>query len=107
GCGRGGGGGSNLNRRRPGRGAVVSGPAAPGGVRGGSGLSPPYRWHFGAVALETTLSIELDGPGVRQLCERDPGLGYDLSTRFMQVMLGRLQATRLRLLDLYKEPRVP
>jgi hypothetical protein len=75
-----------------------------GAVLGWSWLFAPYRWHFGAVAVENTLGIELDGPGVRQLCARDPALGYELSTRFMQVMVERLQATRVRLLDLYAIP---
>jgi CRP-like cAMP-binding protein len=75
-----------------------------GAVLGWSWLFPPFQWHLGAVALETMVAVELDGPGVRQLCARDPALGYELSTRFMQVMLERLQATRLRLLDLYKVP---
>jgi CRP-like cAMP-binding protein len=97
----------NLDTHLPGHGDVIIETIGPGAVLGWSWLFPPYRWHFGAVALETTLSIELDGPGVRQLCERDPGLGYDLSARFMQIMLERLQATRLRLLDLYKEPQLP
>jgi CRP/FNR family transcriptional regulator, cyclic AMP receptor protein len=94
----------NLDIHMPGKGDVVIETIGAGAVLGWSWLFPPYQWHFGGVALETTLSIELDGPGVRQLCARDPLLGYELSTRFMQVMLERLQATRLRLLDLYKVP---
>jgi CRP-like cAMP-binding protein len=94
----------NLDTHVPGRGDVVVETLGPAAVLGWSWLFPPYRWHFGAVAVENTLSIELDGPGVRQLCARDPALGYELSTRFMQVMVDRLQATRLRLLDLYAVP---
>jgi CRP/FNR family cyclic AMP-dependent transcriptional regulator len=94
----------NLDTHIPGRGDVVIDTIGAGDVLGWSWLFPPYRWHFGAVAIETTMSIELDGPAVRSLCERDPELGYELSNRFMQVMVERLQATRLRLLDLYKVP---
>jgi CRP/FNR family transcriptional regulator, cyclic AMP receptor protein len=94
----------DLDTHVPGRGDVIVESLGPGAVLGWSWLFPPYRWHFGAVATQTTFGIELDGPGVRQLCQRDPSLGYDLSTRFMQVMLERLQATRLRLLDLYQTP---
>jgi CRP-like cAMP-binding protein len=88
----------------PGRGDVVIDTLGPGAVLGWSWLFPPYRWHFGAVAAETTLGVELDGPGVRELCRRHPSLGYELTTRFMQVMLDRLQATRMRLLDLNRAP---
>jgi len=73
-------------------------------VLGWSWLFPPYRWHFGASAVETTLALELDGPGVRSLCEHDPALGYLLVSRFMGLVVERLQATRLRLLDLWGRP---
>lgn len=76
----------------------------PGAVLGWSWLFPPYRWHFGASAVDTTLAIELDGPGVRSLCEHDPELGYELVSRFMALVVERLQTTRLRLLDLYGTP---
>jgi hypothetical protein len=85
----------------PGRGDVVVETLGPGTVVGWSWLFPPYTWHFGAVAVEETQAIEFDARGVLNLCEREPALGYDLSIRFMAVLLDRLQATRVRLLDLY------
>jgi CRP-like cAMP-binding protein len=88
-----------LDTRVPGATVVVD-TLGPGAVLGWSWLFPPYRWHFGASAVETTLAIELDGPGVRSLCERDPAIGYQLVSRFVAVVVDRLQATRLRLLDL-------
>jgi CRP/FNR family transcriptional regulator, cyclic AMP receptor protein len=94
----------NLDTHAPGRGDMIIETIGPGAVLGWSWLFAPYQWHFGAVALETTMTVEFDAPGVRQLCARDPALGYELSTRFMQVMLERLQSTRLRLLDLYRVP---
>ena len=90
-----------LDTHLPGRGEVIVETLGPGAVLGWSWLFAPYRWHFGASAVETTLTIELDGPGVRSLCEHDPVLGYELVRRFMAVVVERLQATRLRLLDLY------
>lgn len=92
-----------------GRGDVVIEDLGPGSVLGWSWLFPPYRWHFGAVAAEQTLAIELDGAGVRRLCEEDPALGYELTTRFMGVLVDRLQSTRLRLLDLSAQslPQAP
>jgi hypothetical protein len=67
-------------------------------------MFPPYRWHFGAVATEQTLAIELDGPGVRRLCEDDPALGYELTSRFSAVLIDRLQSARTRLVDLHGYP---
>jgi CRP-like cAMP-binding protein len=90
-----------LDMHLPGRGDVVVETLGPGTVVGWSWLFPPYTWHFGAMAVEETHAIEFDAKGVLRVCERDPALGYDLSRRFMGVLLDRLQATRVRLLDLY------
>jgi CRP-like cAMP-binding protein len=72
----------------------------PGTVVGWSWLFPPYRWNFSAVAAEATLAIQLDGPGIRRLCAEDPAIGYELTRRFMAVVVERLQATRGRLLEI-------
>jgi CRP-like cAMP-binding protein len=84
----------------PGRGTVEIETLGPDTVLGWSWLFPPYRWHFGAIALKATLAVELNGPGVLQLCDNDPELGYDLTQRFTRVVVERLQATRLRLIDI-------
>lgn len=86
-----------LDTEVPGRGTVIVESLGPGTVLGWSWLFPPYRWHFGAVAVVTTLTVALDATGVRRLCEEDPQLGYDLTSRFIQVVVERLQATRARL----------
>jgi CRP-like cAMP-binding protein len=88
----------------PGRGDIVIEQLGPGTVLGWAWLFPPYRWHFGAVAAEQTLTIELDGAGVRRLCEADPSLGYDLTKRISGVLVDRLQAARVRLTDVYGYP---
>ncbi len=93
-----------LDTHLPGRPDAIVETLGPGAVLGWSWLFPPYRWHFGASAVETTLALELDGPGVRSLCEHARALGYELVSRFMGLVVERLQATRLRLLDLYGAP---
>jgi CRP-like cAMP-binding protein len=90
-----------LDVHVPGRGDVVIETLGPGAVLGWSWLFPPHRWQFGATAVAQTLTVELDGAGVRRLCEEDPEIGSELYRRFMAVVVDRLQATRLRLLDLY------
>jgi CRP/FNR family transcriptional regulator, cyclic AMP receptor protein len=82
-------------------GHVVVETLGPGAVLGWSWLFPPYRWHFGAVAVETALTVSLDAAAVRRLGEQDHDVGYELASRFMRVMLDRLQATRMRMLDLH------
>jgi CRP/FNR family cyclic AMP-dependent transcriptional regulator len=97
----------DLYTQVPGRGNLVVESLGPGAVLGWSWLFPPYRWHFGAVAVETTFGLTLDGFGVRRLCDADHELGYQLTRRFMQVVVDRLQATRLRLLDPHALPPGP
>jgi CRP/FNR family cyclic AMP-dependent transcriptional regulator len=91
----------DLDTQVPGRGSVVVESLGAGAVLGWSWMFPPYRWHFGALAVETTFAVRLDAFGVRRLCDSDHDLGYQLTRRFMQVVVDRLQATRMRLLDLH------
>jgi len=72
-----------------------------GDVLGWSWLFPPYKWHFDARAQTLVRALALDGVCLREKCERDPNLGYDLVQRFAQVAVRRLEATQLQLLDLY------
>ena len=88
----------------PHRGPVTIETIEAGDVLGWSWLFLPYRWHFDAQALESTRVTAFDGQCLRNKCEEDHDLGYTLMQRFAQVMLQRLQATRLQLLDLYGEP---
>jgi CRP/FNR family transcriptional regulator, cyclic AMP receptor protein len=64
---------------------------------GWSWLVPPHRWQFSATAIETTLTVELDGSSVRELCHNDLGLGFQLALGVIRMVTGRLQATRRRL----------
>jgi CRP-like cAMP-binding protein len=90
-----------LDLHVPGRGDVLIDTIHPGSVLGWSWLFPPYRWHFGAVAASTVHAVQFSGVQVMALCREDPAGGMDLMRRFVGVVVDRLQATRLRLLDLY------
>ena len=85
----------------PARGAVTIETLDAGEVLGWSWLFPPYRWHFDARALTAMRATAFDAACLRGKCEQDPKLGYDLMSRFAQVLIERLQWTRLRLLDVY------
>lgn len=76
----------------------------PGAMLGWSWLLPPHRWHFGAVAVQTTQTVELDGSAVRELCHNDPLLGYQLALAVIRVVTDRLQATRRRLATAPPQP---
>ncbi|WP_084212050.1 Crp/Fnr family transcriptional regulator [Pseudonocardia acaciae] len=91
-----------LDAHVPGRGAVVVQTLGPDEVLGWSWLVPPYRWHFGATAIEPIRAIELDTVQLRALAEQDPRFGHRLTLALFEALLGRLQATRARLVDLYQ-----
>lgn len=88
----------------PGRPNLIVETLGRGDVIGFSWLSPPHRWQFGAEAVEPTEAFELDGATVMALCDRHPELGYQLALRLLAAAVQRLQATRIRLLDLYGAP---
>jgi CRP-like cAMP-binding protein len=72
-----------------------------GEILGASWLVPPFRWTFDARALERTRAIALDAVCVRTKCEENPELGWDLMKRFVPVLVERMQAARLQMLDVY------
>lgn len=72
-----------------------------GDILGWSWLFEPYRWIFEAKASTEVHAVALDGQCLRQKCEQDTKLGYQLMKRFAQLMINRLTATRLQLLDVY------
>jgi len=73
-----------------------------GNILGWSWLIPPYRYRFSAKAVENTRAVALDGKCLREKCEKNPDLGYELLKRLVAVFTERLEATRLQLLDIYK-----
>ena len=73
----------------------------PGEVLGWSWLISPFRWHFSGLAVADTRAVALDGECLRKKCEDDHDFGYEMLSRFTQVMERRLEATRMQLLDLY------
>jgi CRP/FNR family cyclic AMP-dependent transcriptional regulator len=85
----------------PGRGAVTIQTVEGRDVVGWSWLFPPYRWHFDARALDFVRAIAFDGTCLRRKYTDDRVFGFELLNRFSPVMLDRLQATRLQLLDVY------
>jgi CRP/FNR family cyclic AMP-dependent transcriptional regulator len=65
------------------------------GILGWSWLIPPYRWLFDARALSNSDIIVMDGVRLREQCERDNALGFQLFKRFAVLMTERLNASRV------------
>lgn len=72
-----------------------------GEVLGWSWLCPPFRWYFDARAVVPTRAISFDGRCLRAKCDAEPQLGYILMQRVSRIIVQRLQAARLQLLDMY------
>jgi len=87
------------------RGAVSIETIGEGEVLGWSWLFPPYRWHLDARAIGLVRATRFDAACLREKCEQDPTFGYDLMSRFAQVLIERLESTQLRLLDVYGNGR--
>ena len=85
----------------PGRAPVILETVQAGEVIGWSWLFPPYLWQFDAQAIGTVQATAFDGKCLRGKCQENHDLGYELAMRSANVMMQRLQATRLQLLDLY------
>jgi CRP/FNR family cyclic AMP-dependent transcriptional regulator len=92
-----------LQLQAPAR-AIVIETLGPGQVCGWSWLFAPHQWQFDVRAVEPVRALAFDAACLRGKIEADDALGYALMRRFAPVMLERLQATRLRLVDVYGNP---
>src|SRR5581483_1513183 len=75
-------GGIALEVDAPGRGALVIETLHAGDVVGWSWLFAPYRWQFDGRAVEASRLVAFDGRCLRDKCEADHELGYQLMRRF-------------------------
>jgi CRP/FNR family transcriptional regulator, cyclic AMP receptor protein len=88
----------------PGKGAITLETISAGEALGWSWLFPPYRWHFSALSVDITEAVAFGAHGLRKYAEENHDFGYELITRIGQVVLQRLQATRLQLVEFYAIP---
>ena len=85
----------------PGRGSLAIETLEAPEVIGWSWLFPPYRWHLDARVLVEAGLVSFDAACLRGKSDADLELGYELMRRFAAVMVERLMATRLQLLDIF------
>jgi CRP/FNR family cyclic AMP-dependent transcriptional regulator len=78
----------------------------PGDDLGWSWLFPPYSMHFTARALEPTTTIFFYGTRLREQCEQDHELGYQIMSRIAEVATQSLRATQRRLMQ-YIDKNIP
>lgn len=74
-----------------------------GDLLGWSWMFPPYVWHFTARVVEPLTAIFFYGTILREYCERDHALGYELFKRMGAVMIKRLQSAREKMLAVHSK----
>lgn len=72
-----------------------------GEIIGWSWIFEPFVYQFDARTLEKTRVVSFDGRCLRGKCDADAELGFYLMKRFSKVMVRRLAATRMQLIDVY------
>ncbi|WP_030230932.1 MULTISPECIES: Crp/Fnr family transcriptional regulator [unclassified Streptomyces] len=90
-----------LDLHVPGRRAAVIESLGHGELIGWSWHYAPYVWQLGAETLSPVRAWEFDAEAVRAACAQDPEFGRSVATWVGRVVAHRLQASRIRLLDLY------
>ena len=71
-------------------------------VLGWSWLLEPYRWHFDATARHQVSAIEINAKVLREHMNNDAQLSSELYPKFFELVVERLQASRLQSLDIYQ-----
>ena len=81
----------------------------PGDLLGWSWMFPPYVWQFTARAIEPCTALFFCASILREYCEKDHSLGYELLKRISAVTVTRLQAAHQQMLSIYSShaPREP
>ena len=90
-----------LEIHAPGRGQLTVQTLGDDEVVGWSWLVPPYQLRFDVHAVTSTRVLMFDGKCLRGKFASDPELGFELLQRFSLVILRRLDAMSIQLLDLY------
>lgn len=88
----------------PDRGPITIQTLGAGELLGWSWLLQPFRWNFDAQATEPTDVITFNAERIRAACSSNPEFGFELMSRFVPLIVQRLQATRMQLLDVYHAP---
>ena len=89
-----------LESSQPGHGTIRIQTLGTGDALGWSWLFPPHVWRFSARTIEPTRAIFFYGTWLRAQFEQHPGLADELMRRMAQLVVERLQATQLQLVEI-------
>ncbi len=88
-----------LESEMPDRNTIPVQTLGPGDDLGWSWLFPPFSLHLSARAVEPTRTIFFYGTRLREQCEQDHELGYQLMKRVAEAATQCLRATQSRLME--------
>jgi CRP/FNR family cyclic AMP-dependent transcriptional regulator len=71
-----------------------------GDIVGWSWLIPPYRYRFNCRVVNDVRAAVLDGKCLREKCEKNHDMGYELLKRLTGVFTMRLEAARKQIISL-------
>lgn len=74
-----------------------------GDILGWSWFIAPHQWRFSAQCVDRTEVIVVDGKALKEACEKNHDLGYEIYKRLADVFVQRLEATRHQLLEFYSQ----
>ena len=95
-----------LEMFAPGRGAFTFLTVKQGEILGASWLVPPYRWSYDARAIEVTRAIAFECNCLRDKCEADHHVGYEMMKRFIPTLIKRMQIARIQSADVYGDTKI-
>jgi CRP/FNR family cyclic AMP-dependent transcriptional regulator len=74
---------------------------------GWSWMFPPHTWNFTARAVEPITAIFFQGTILREYCERDHSLGYELLKHMSLMIYRRMQVARNKMLPIQHRSDTP
>jgi CRP/FNR family cyclic AMP-dependent transcriptional regulator len=73
-----------------------------GEVLGWLWYEKPYHWHLDARAVSLTRTVSLEVACLRQKCEADHDLGYELMKRYAHSLAVAFRVSSLQLTDMFQ-----
>ena len=81
------------------KGSITIEEIKPGNLLGWSWLKTPNKWQFDTVTLTKTKLISFDAKKIMEKMNENKAFGFAIQNIFLNIIIERLQATRLRLLN--------
>jgi len=83
------------------RGPLTTATVGEGEVLGWLWFDKPYHWHLDARARQVTRIVALEVEALREQCEADHDLGYEVMKRYAHHLAVQFRVTKLQLVDMY------